>query len=102
VCRSLASTQGFDYVILRPGRLVGGPWTNTDVSALLRTEEGSRKRVVVQRGDEQSGDAARPSVAELVVRCLDRPEAANKDLSLVNQEGAALTSEDWDAIFRRL
>jgi hypothetical protein len=57
---------------------------------------------VVEKGDSLSGDAARPSVAELVVRCLDKAEAANRDLCLVNQEGAPLSQDDWDAIFRRL
>ena len=63
-----AATEEFDYLIVRPGRLVGGPWTNTDVSNLLKVEEGTRKRVVVERGDALNGDAARISVAELVVR----------------------------------
>jgi nucleoside-diphosphate-sugar epimerase len=37
--RSIAATSGFDYLIVRPGRLVGGPWTNTDVSGLLKVRE---------------------------------------------------------------
>lgn len=64
----IAATEDFDYLIVRPGRLVGGPWTNTDVSNLLKVEEGTRKRVVVERGDALNGDAARISVVELVVR----------------------------------
>ncbi len=37
-----ASKQGtgFDYVVLRPGRLVGGPYTNTDFVKLLQIEGG--------------------------------------------------------------
>ena len=84
-------------MIVRPGRLVGGPYTNTDVSALFKVrlqclstgfgqnsvrlvllafphpkvEEGSRKRVVIEKGDTLLGDAARISVAELVVRVSD-------------------------------
>jgi hypothetical protein len=34
----------------------------------LQVEEGTRKRVVVERGDALNGDAARISVAELVAR----------------------------------
>ena len=65
---STAATEDFDYLTVRPGRLVGGPWTNVDLSNLLKAEEGTRKRVVVERGDALNGDAARISVAELVVR----------------------------------
>ena len=35
-----ARKKGFDYVIVRPGRLVGGPWTNVDISGLLKLEGG--------------------------------------------------------------
>jgi hypothetical protein len=40
----VSSLEGFGYLVVRPGRLVGGPWTNTDVSALLKVDEGSRKK----------------------------------------------------------
>lgn len=55
-------------MILRPGRLVGGPFTNTDIAALLKTNEGSRKSIKIEPGDGLVGDAARLSVAELVAR----------------------------------
>ena len=32
--------SGFDYVVVRPGRLVGGPYTNLDVAKLLQIEGG--------------------------------------------------------------
>jgi len=87
---------------VRPGRLVGGPWTNTDVSALLKVEEGTRKRVVVEKGDALVGDAARISVAELVARALDRPEASGKELSLVNEEGSPFSEGEWEGLFKGL
>ncbi len=99
--KSLAATEGFDAVIVRPGRLVGGPWTNTDVSALLKVEEGTRKRVKVEKGDGLVGDAARVSVAELVVRALDRSEADNTEgLCMVNEEGSPFSDGEWDALFK--
>jgi uncharacterized protein YbjT (DUF2867 family) len=33
-----AAQGGFDYVVVRPGRLVGGPFTNLDVAKLLQVE----------------------------------------------------------------
>lgn len=38
--KAAANAGGFDYVILRPGRLVGGPYTNLDVAKLLQIEGG--------------------------------------------------------------
>jgi nucleoside-diphosphate-sugar epimerase len=35
-----AAKGGFDYVVIRPGRLVGGPFTNLDVSKLLQVQGG--------------------------------------------------------------
>ncbi|TFJ85913.1 hypothetical protein NSK_002733 [Nannochloropsis salina CCMP1776] len=100
--RQMASTEGFDILIVRPGRLVGGPWTNTDVSTLLKVEEGARKRVVVEQGDSLVGDAARVSVAELVVRALERPEAVGRALCLVNEEGPPFSEGQWTALFEGL
>ena len=37
---SAAESGGFDYAIVRPGRLVGGPYTNLDVARLLQIEGG--------------------------------------------------------------
>ena len=38
-----AKKGGFDYVIIRPGRLIGGPFTNLDVAKLLQIEGGETK-----------------------------------------------------------
>lgn len=81
---------------------MGGPWTNTDVSALLKVEEGARKRVVVEQGDSLVGDAARVSVAELVVRALGRPEAMGRALCVVNEEGPPFSEGQWTALFEGL
>jgi uncharacterized protein YbjT (DUF2867 family) len=100
--KRMAATEGFDYLIVRPGRLVGGPWTNTDLSNLLKTEEGTRKRIVVEAGDSLVGDAARVSVAELVARALQKEGAMNKELCLVNEEGSAFSEAEWEGMFKSL
>ena len=38
--RAAARAGGFEYAIIRPGRLVGGPYTNLDVAKLLQIEGG--------------------------------------------------------------
>ena len=35
-----AAKGGFDYAVIRPGRLVGGPFTNLDIAKLLQVEGG--------------------------------------------------------------
>lgn len=40
VVKSAAAEAGFDYVIVRPGRLVGGPYTNLDLAKLMQIEGG--------------------------------------------------------------
>jgi uncharacterized protein YbjT (DUF2867 family) len=35
-----AREAGFDYAIVRPGRLVGGPYTNLDLAKLMQVEGG--------------------------------------------------------------
>lgn len=72
------------------------------MSALLKVEEGTRKRVVVEKGDSLVGDAARISVAELVARALDRSEAVGQELCLVNEEGSPFSEEQWEGLFKRL
>jgi len=57
--QNMSEEEGFDYMIVRPGRLVGGPWTNTDVANLLKTQEGNKKQIQVEVGDSLNGDAAR-------------------------------------------
>jgi uncharacterized protein YbjT (DUF2867 family) len=39
--RTAAQMNNFDYVLVRPGRLIGGPWTNLDVANLLKLEGGT-------------------------------------------------------------
>ena len=72
------------------------------MSALLKVEEGTRKRVVVEKGDVLVGDAARISVAELVARAMDRPEAVGKELCLVNEEGSPFSEGEWERLFEGL
>merc|ERR1712070_270487 len=110
--KDLSKEEGFDYMILRPGRLVGGPWTNTDVARLLKTEEGNRKRIEAAVGDEFNGDAARWSVAEFVVRGVKKWRKGgkepttlnfmNKEINLVNKEGEIQNDLEWDRIFGSL
>eukprot|EP00977_Amphora_coffeiformis_P008463 scaffold1916_cov140-Amphora_coffeaeformis.AAC.5 len=63
-----ATANGVDYVILRPGRLVGGPFTNLDVARLLQIEGGAENGVDVAVGDDLLGDCKRDAAAEAIVQ----------------------------------
>ncbi len=45
--------SGFDYVVIRPGRLVGGPYTNLDVAKLLQIEGGKLLTSIQKSSEEQ-------------------------------------------------
>jgi uncharacterized protein YbjT (DUF2867 family) len=45
--KSAAGEAGFDYAIVRPGRLVGGPYTNLDLAKLMQIEGGEFNHKIV-------------------------------------------------------
>jgi nucleoside-diphosphate-sugar epimerase len=97
-----AKDGGFDYAIVRPGRLVGGPYTNPDVAKLLQIEGGAENGVTVEIGDSLLGDCKRDACAESVVRCLTMDECRNVSFSIVSNEEKALSTEDWSREFTRM
>lgn len=97
-----SAEAGFDYAIVRPGRLVGGPYTNLDVAKLMQIEGGAENGVTIEGGDTLLGDCKRDAVAEAVVRCLTMDECKNVAFSIVSNEKRALTTEEWSKEFSRI
>ncbi|KAG7339671.1 NADPH-binding protein [Nitzschia inconspicua] len=97
-----AARGGFDYSIIRPGRLVGGPFTNYDVANLLKIEGGAENGVAVAPGDSLLGDCKRDACAEAIVQALTNDSCNNKILSLISTEELALTNEQWTQAFQSL
>jgi uncharacterized protein YbjT (DUF2867 family) len=98
-----ASTEsGFEYVIVRPGRLVGGPFTNLDVAKLLQIQGGAENGVEVALGDALLGDCKRDACAECIVQCLTNVAAANVAFSIVSNDNRALTDDDWTSSFQTM
>jgi len=99
--KETADLSGFDYSIVRVGDLSGGPFydTNRDFSQALedRIFDAEAKGCVLKSGDQDSGKVTRDAVAQLLVECLARPDAANKVMSLRSvkekTEGAVLCDE---------
>ena len=97
--KSAASEAGFSYSIVRPGRLVGGPYTNLDLAKLFQIEGGAENGVDVAKGDELLGDCKRDACAEAVVQCLENESCVDLEFSLVSNEGKALTDDGWSSVF---
>jgi uncharacterized protein YbjT (DUF2867 family) len=97
--KSAANEAGFSYSIVRPGRLVGGPYTNLDLAKLFQIEGGAENGVNLAQGDELLGDCKRDACAEAVVQCLENESCVDLEFSLVSNEDKALTDDGWTSAF---
>ncbi len=93
--------SGLPYTIIRPGRLIDGPYTSYDLNTLLKAKTGGKLDVVVGTGDTLSGDTSRIDVAAACVECLGNPATPGKVFELVNQ-GARPSVIDWELLFSSL
>ena len=87
------------YSIIRPGRLVGGPYTNEDFAKLFQIEGGSENGVSLAFGDTLLGDCKRDACAEAVVQALENEKCVDLEYSIVSNEEKALTSAEWGQAF---
>lgn len=95
--------SGIPYVIIRPGRLVGGPFTNLDVAKLLQIQGGTENGVMTQHGDALLGDCKRDACSEAIVQCLLSDNCANIDFSIISDDTIpSLSSDDWRNEFNKL
>ncbi|HAJ62246.1 MAG TPA: NAD(P)-dependent oxidoreductase [Cyanobacteria bacterium UBA8543] len=93
--------SGLPYTIIRPGRLIDGPYTSYDLNTLLKAKTGGKLGVVVGTGDTLVGDTSRIDVASACVECLSNPATEGKVFELVNQ-GTRPSEINWTALFDRL
>jgi len=63
--------SGLPYTIIRPARLIDGPYTSYDLNTLLKATTGGKLGVVVGMGDTLSGETSRIDVASACVECID-------------------------------
>lgn len=93
--------SGLPYTIIRPGRLIDGPYTSYDLNTLLKAKTGGKLAVVLGKGDTLSGDTSRIDVASACVECLSNPTTIGKVFEIVNQ-GSRPSVIDWKALFASL
>lgn len=60
----IQSHQGTTYAIVHPGRLIGGPHTDSSLAAVLKLEKTDDKGIQIFAGDDGMGDCCRSSAAK--------------------------------------
>ncbi|MBW4645751.1 MAG: SDR family oxidoreductase [Goleter apudmare HA4340-LM2] len=93
--------SGLPYTIIRPGRLIDGPYTSYDLNTLLKANTGGKLGVVLGQGDTLQGDASRIDVAAACVESILHPSTERQVFEIVNQ-GARPAVVDWDYLFSQL
>ena len=95
------AASSLPYTIIRPARLIDGPYTSYDLNTLLRAKTDGKKAVAVKAGDSLDGETSRIDVANACVECLFNDSTVNKELSIANS-GDRPANTDWSQLFSSL
>ena len=93
--------SGLPYTIVRPGRLIDGPYTSYDLNTLLKAKTESQLGIVVGTGDTLSGETSRIDLAAACVVCLHNPYMVGKVFEMMSA-GPRPSSIDWDTLLAEL
>ncbi len=93
--------SGLPYTIIRPGRLIDGPYTSYDLNTLLKAKTDGKKAVVIGTGDNLNGDTSRIDVANVCVECLNYDITINQALDIINS-GQRPELIDWQKLFHEI
>ncbi|MEL6496354.1 MAG: SDR family oxidoreductase [Cyanobacteria bacterium J06623_7] len=94
-------SSGLNYTIIRPARLIDGPYTSYDLNTLLRAKTNGKKAVQIKPGDSLDGETSRIDVANACTECLFDDNTINKEFSLANS-GDRPAVTDWSQLFSAL
>ncbi|NJK40825.1 MAG: SDR family oxidoreductase [Acaryochloridaceae cyanobacterium SU_2_1] len=89
------------YTILRPGRLIDGPYTSYDLNSLMQAKTEGKLGIVLGTGDRLSGETSRVDLAAAAVACLQNPQMINKVFEIMSK-GPRPESINWDKLFDSL
>jgi uncharacterized protein YbjT (DUF2867 family) len=95
------AASGLPYTIIRPGRLIDGPYTSLDLNTLLRAKTDGKLGLVIGKGDTLTGDTSRIDLASACIECIFHPLTENKIFELVNK-GQRPPQIDWTEVFSSL
>lgn len=95
------ASSGLPYTIIRPARLIDGPYTSYDLNTLLRAKTDGQKAVKIASGDRLNGETSRIDVANACVEALFNDTTINQDFSLINS-GDRDHLTQWSELFATL
>ena len=83
-------------IVVRPGRLVGAPFTNTDLAKLLKMDQGTSQGLILDTREVLAGDVERKDVANIIVRLINE-DGLPRELvfSIINKSGPAPSEYEW-------
>lgn len=90
-------SSGLNFTIVRPGRLIDGPYTSYDLNTLIQASTDGKQGVVVGHGDRLLGQTSRKDVAAACVECLKVDATVNQTFEIINQ-GPRPASLDWSKL----
>ncbi|MGK7878806.1 MAG: NAD(P)H-binding protein, partial [Crocosphaera sp.] len=93
--------SGLAYTILRPGRLIDGPYTSYDLNTLLRAKTDGKNAVIIGTGDSLNGDTSRIDVANVCVECLNYEVTINQAFDIINS-GKRPPVINWEQLFSQI
>ena len=93
--------SGLPYTIIRPGRLIDGPYTSYDLNTLLKAKTQGQKAVVIGIGDSLNAEASRIDVAQVCVECLNNEVTTRKIFEIVNS-GKRPPITNWEQLFAQI
>mmetsp|Transcript_25791 Transcript_25791/g.39524 ORF Transcript_25791/g.39524 Transcript_25791/m.39524 type:complete len:353 (+) Transcript_25791:139-1197(+) len=87
--------NGYNYSIIRPGQLFGGPYDNNYyLGTLFQLDKDAQTQdVEVGPGDELLGDTLRSTLAEVTAQICESDCALNMDFAVVNVKGDVPSAE---------
>jgi uncharacterized protein YbjT (DUF2867 family) len=93
--------SGLPYTIIRPGRLIDGPYTSYDLNTLLKATTEGKLGVVLGTGDKLTGQTSRIDVAAACVESIQNSDSERKVFEIINQ-GARPFVINWEKLFSEL
>lgn len=93
--------SGLSYTIIRPGRLIDGPYTSYDLNTLIKASTDGKQDVLLGQGDRLLGQTSRKDVAAACVECLKYDDTHNQTFEIINQ-GSRPAALDWSGLFAKL
>ncbi len=93
--------SGLPYTIIRPARLIDGPYTSYDLNTLLRAKTDGKKAVVIGTGDTLNGETSRIDVATACIECLNYDVTVGKAFEIINS-GKRPPITDWGQLLAQI